>query len=46
VGRELRVKRRRSGTSGIFPASDYPALIAFLRDISKDDHKRIVLEKL
>jgi transglutaminase-like putative cysteine protease len=45
VGRELRVKRRRSGTSGVFPASDYAVLLGFLRDIAKDDHKVIVLDK-
>ena len=45
VGRELRVMRRRSGTSGVMPASDYPALLDFLREITKDDIKVIVLNK-
>jgi hypothetical protein len=45
VGRELRVVRRRSGTDGVFPASDYPVLLDFLREITKDDIKVIVLNK-
>jgi hypothetical protein len=45
VGRELRIMRRRSGTVGVFPASDYPALLDFLREITKDDIKIIVLSK-
>jgi hypothetical protein len=45
VGRELRVMRRRSGTTGVFPATDYPALLDFLREITKDDIKVIVLNK-
>jgi hypothetical protein len=30
---------------GVFPASDYPALLDFLREITKDDIKIIVLSK-
>jgi hypothetical protein len=45
VGRELRVMRRRSGTTGVFPAADFPVLLDFLREISKDDIKVIVLDK-
>ena len=45
VGRELRIKRRRSGTSGVFAADKYPALLEFLREISKDDVKVLVLDR-
>ncbi len=45
VGRELRVKRRRSGLTGVYPASDIGVLLDFLREISKDDYKVIILEK-
>jgi hypothetical protein len=45
VGRELRVQRRRSGTTGVFPADQYGALLDFLRAMSKDDVKLLLLEK-
>jgi transglutaminase-like putative cysteine protease len=45
VGRELTITRRRSGTDGVFGADTYGALIDFLKGISKDDVKVIVLEK-
>ena len=45
VGRELRVRRRRSGTTGVFPATSFPVLLDFLRELSKDDVEVIVLDK-
>jgi len=45
VGRELRVTRKRSGTEGVFAADKWGELLDFLRAISKDDVKVIVLEK-
>ena len=42
-GRELRVTRRMSGTRGTAPPESVDALIAWLRAISKDDIKFIVL---
>lgn len=45
VGRELRVKRRRTGTVGVFPADSFKVLLDFLREISKDDIDVIVLDK-
>ena len=43
-GRELRVMRRMSGTKGTAPPDSVDALIAWLRAISKDDVKFIVLQ--
>ena len=43
-GRELRVIRRMSGTKGTAPPDSVDALIAWLRAISKDDVKFIVLQ--
>ena len=43
-GRELRVMRRMSGTKGTAPPEKIDALIAWLRAISKDDIKFIVLQ--
>jgi hypothetical protein len=45
VGRELHVMRRRTGTTGVFGADTYPALLEFLKAIQTDDVKVIVLEK-
>ena len=45
VGRELRIVRRRGGTTGVFGADTYPQLLEFLKAIGKDDVKVIVLEK-
>jgi hypothetical protein len=43
-GRELRVTRRMSGTKGTAPPESVDELIAWLRAISKDDIKFIVLQ--
>jgi hypothetical protein len=43
-GRELRITRRMAGRKGIEPPDRVDALIAWLRAISKDDVKYIVLE--
>jgi len=43
-GRELRINRRMTGRKGIEPPDRVDALIAWLRAISKDDVKYIVLE--
>jgi uncharacterized protein DUF3857/transglutaminase superfamily protein len=43
-GRELRITRRMAGRKGIEPADRVDALIGWLRAISKDDVKYIVLE--
>jgi transglutaminase-like putative cysteine protease len=43
-GRELRISRRMTGRKGIEPPDRVDALIAWLRAISKDDVKYIVLE--
>ena len=43
-GRELRVTRRMSGAKGTAPPESVDALIAWLRAISKDDVKFIVLQ--
>ncbi|HEV8264631.1 MAG TPA: DUF3857 and transglutaminase domain-containing protein [Gemmatimonadales bacterium] len=43
-GRELRVTRRMTGRKGVEPAERVDALIAWLRAISKDDTKFIILE--
>ncbi|HWC72293.1 MAG TPA: DUF3857 domain-containing protein [Gemmatimonadales bacterium] len=43
-GRELRVTRRMSGAKGTAPPDSIDALIAWLRAISKDDVKFLVLQ--
>ena len=43
-GRELRVTRRMTGRKGIEPPERVDALVAWLRAVSKDDVKYIVLE--
>jgi transglutaminase-like putative cysteine protease len=43
-GRELRITRRMTGRKGIEPPDRVDALIAWLRAISKDDAKFIILE--
>ena len=43
-GRELRISRRMTGTKGTAPPDSVDALVAWLRAISKDDVKFIVLE--
>lgn len=43
-GRELRVTRRMAGRKGIAPPEQVTALIAWLRAVSKDDVKFIILE--
>ena len=43
-GRELRITRRMTGHKGIEPPEQVNALIAWLRGISKDDTKFIILE--
>ncbi|HEX6534731.1 MAG TPA: DUF3857 domain-containing transglutaminase family protein [Gemmatimonadaceae bacterium] len=43
-GRELRVTRTLRGTKGVAPASDMPALIDWLKALSADDVKYIVLQ--
>ncbi|HUO52371.1 MAG TPA: DUF3857 and transglutaminase domain-containing protein, partial [Gemmatimonadaceae bacterium] len=45
TGRELRIVRRRSGTTGVFGADKWGELLDFYRAISKDDVKVIILEK-
>jgi hypothetical protein len=45
VGRELQITRSRTGTHGVFGADTYDALIDYLKAISKDDVKVIILEK-
>lgn len=44
TGRELHVRRRMSGTKGTAPPDSIDALIAWLRAISKDDVKFIILQ--
>ncbi|MGH7568478.1 MAG: DUF3857 domain-containing protein [Gemmatimonadales bacterium] len=44
-GRELRIRRRMAGRKGVEPPERVDALIAWLRAISKDDVKFIVLER-
>jgi len=44
VGRELRITRRMAGRKGIEPPERVNALVAWLRAISKDDAKFIILE--
>ncbi len=43
-GRELRVTRRMSGSKGVAPPDSVDALVTWLRAISKDDVKFLVLE--
>ena len=43
-GRELRITRRMSGAKGVEPPDHVDALIAWLRAISRDDVKFIVLD--
>lgn len=43
-GRDLRIRRRMSGHRGIAPPEQIDALIAWLRAVSKDDVKFIVLQ--
>jgi len=45
VGRELRIKRRLTGTTGVFPPASVKTLIAYLREISQDDIDVVILEK-
>jgi hypothetical protein len=44
VGRELRITRHMTGRKGIEPPNRVDALIAWLRAISRDDAKFIILE--
>ena len=44
TGRELRVVRRYAGRRGTEPKERLPELIAFLRDMAKDDVVFIVVE--
>ncbi len=44
-GRELRIRRSMAGRKGVEPPERVDALIAWLRAISKDDVKFIVLER-
>ncbi len=45
AGRELRVVRRIRGAKGILPPDQIGALITWIRALSKDDEKYIVLER-
>ena len=44
TGNELHVSRRLTGTEGVFPAASMSELLAWLRKMSADDAKYIILE--
>ena len=44
VGRELRVTKRITGARGTLPPSEVGALVSWLKEMSKDDAKFIVIE--
>jgi len=45
TGRDLVVTRTLTGASGIYPPDQLSALLQWIRSISKDDAKLIVIEK-
>jgi len=45
VHQKLIVERRLTGASGVYPASDWPSLLTWLRARAKDDTKVLVIER-
>ena len=43
-GQELHISRRLSGVDGVQPATKYGELLAWMKQISKDDAKYVILE--
>jgi len=43
-GQELRISRRLSGVDGVQPATKYGELLDWMKQISKDDAKYVILE--
>jgi hypothetical protein len=44
VGQELRIARRLTGTDGVQPAAKYPELLAWMKKMSADDAKYVILQ--
>lgn len=44
AGRELRVTKRMSGSRGTLPPSEAAALLAWLKEMGKDDARFVVVE--
>jgi hypothetical protein len=44
IGNELRIARRLTGAEGIQPVSKYPELLAWMKKMSADDAKYVILE--
>jgi hypothetical protein len=44
IGQELRISRRLTGAEGVEPASKYEELLAWMKKMSTDDAKYVILE--
>ena len=44
TGQELRISRNLTGTDGVQPASKYAELLDWMKQLSKDDAKYVILE--
>jgi hypothetical protein len=44
IGQELRISRRLTGAEGVEPASKYEELLAWMKKMSADDAKYVILE--